>query len=444
MKEFEGRETLLNVRQITKRYQMREKSFLVLKNIELSVVDQEFVALVGPSGCGKSTLLRLITGLEKPSSGEISYRGELVRGVNPRTTVVFQSFALFPWLTVQQNVEIALEARGIPKKIRTLRAVELLDMVGLDGFETAFPRELSGGMRQKVGFARALAVEPELLCLDEPFSTLDVLSAETLRSELHELWISKRLPIRAVILVTHNIEEATMLADRVIVMDKEPGRIIADAPIDLPFPRSRKSADFLAAVDKVYATLAGQTQLEQVDVKNVGVESGRTRMLPIISIDVLIGLMQRLSEAPEVGADIYRLATELNIAADEILHLTEAAEMLGLAIVRQGDIVLTPLGDTFAEASMLVKKEIFSRRVRRLPMFKWLAEMFDQTETKELEWEDILMALEEDLPPEEAQKQLDAAVEWGRYAEILSYDDNTGVIFLEKYSQQASVQELPS
>ncbi|MCC6933068.1 MAG: AAA-associated domain-containing protein [Deltaproteobacteria bacterium] len=430
---MESQETLLHVRQITKRYRMREKAFVALKNVDFNVVDHEFLALVGPSGCGKSTLLRLITGLEKPSSGEIVYRGELVRGVNPKTTVVFQTFALFPWLTVQQNVELALEARGIPKKIRTLRSVELLDMVGLDGFETAFPRELSGGMRQKVGFARALAVEPELLCLDEPFSTLDILSAETLRSELHELWVSKRLPIRAIILVTHNIEEAAMLADRIVVMDKEPGRVIADIPIELSFPRSRKSPDFLAAVDRVYATLAGHTQQRQAAPTEPGAQ-GRAKMLPIISIDVLIGLMQRMGDAPEVGADIYRLATELNIPADEMLHLTEAAELLGLAEIRQGDIVLTPLGDTFAEASMLVKKEIFSRRVRRLPMFKWLWDMFSQTEHKKLEWEDIRMALEEDLPPDEAQKQLDAAVEWGRYAELLSYDDNTGVIFLEKFN----------
>ena len=228
---------LLDVRSVNQMYGSGARRFTAVENINLSLKEGEFVALVGPSGCGKSTLLRIITGLNKPSSGVVLYRDNVVSGVNPHATIVFQTFALFPWLTVQENVEVALKARGVAVEERAKRAEALLDKVGLDGFENAYPRELSGGMRQKVGFARAMAVEPELLCLDEPFSALDVLSAEALRGELLELWTSGQIPTKAILMVTHNIEEAIILADRIIVMEKEPGRIVADIVVDLLQPR---------------------------------------------------------------------------------------------------------------------------------------------------------------------------------------------------------------
>ena len=191
------------------------------------------------------------------------YRDEPFAGVNPHATIVFQTFALFPWLTVQENVEIALKARGVPLAERRERALKLIDTVGLDGFESAYPRELSGGMRQKVGFARAMAVEPELLCLDEPFSALDVLSAEALRGELMELWLNKLIPTQAILMVTHNIEEAVLMADRIVVMDKDPGRIVTEIPVALRHPRQRKDTAFQALVDKVYAAVAGKTEPEE-------------------------------------------------------------------------------------------------------------------------------------------------------------------------------------
>src|SRR5882724_7497989 len=226
--------------------------FVALQDVNLRLHEGEFVALLGPSGCGKSTLLRIITGLQLPTEGQDLYRGQSVQGVNPRTTIVFQTFALFPWLTVQQNVEVALKAHGVAPEQRGHRAIDLLDKVGLDGFETAFPRELSGGMRQKVGFARALAVEPELLCLDEPFSALDVLSADSLRGELLELWLKKKIPTKAILMVTHNIEEAVFMADRIVIMGKDPGHILTEIPVTLRQPRQRKDTAFQALVDKVY------------------------------------------------------------------------------------------------------------------------------------------------------------------------------------------------
>ena len=324
----------------------------------------EFVALLGPSGCGKSTLLRIITGLQHATEGRVLYRGTALKGINPHAAIVFQTFALFPWLNVQENIQVALKAKGVPPKLTVTRALDLLDRVGLDGFETAYPRELSGGMRQKVGFARAMAVEPELLCLDEPFSALDVLSAEALRGELLELWSGGRIPTRAILMVTHNIEEAISMADRIIVMDKAPGRVVAELKVPLEHPRMRKDQKFLSLVDRVYAMLAGQTQPEQVELGTAPGEPGRTRALPNITINDLAGLLEHLDKIPKDHIDIYRLAEELMVNSDHLLRVIESAELLGFATVAQGDITLTALGETFAEASILARKEIFSTRIR--------------------------------------------------------------------------------
>src|SRR5512139_1870518 len=301
--------TLLEVRSVNQMYGSGERRFTAVQNINVSMREGEFVALVGPPGCGKSTLLRIITGLNKPSSGVVLYRDNVVSGVNPYATIVFQTFALFPWLTVQQNVELALKVRGIPQSERTERAIALLDKVGLDGFEPAYPRELSGGMRQKVGFARAMAVEPELLCLDEPFSALDVLSAEALRGELMELWLSKSIPTQAILMVTHNIEEAVLMADRIIVMDKDPGHVVAEMPVILRHPRQRKDTAFQALVDKVYAAVAGKTLTEAEELGHAPGQ-GRIRRLPRARLNALAGLLEKLA-ADGGRADLYRLVAEV-------------------------------------------------------------------------------------------------------------------------------------
>jgi NitT/TauT family transport system ATP-binding protein len=425
---------LLEVRSVSQMYGSGERRFTALQSVNLVLKEGEFVALVGPSGCGKSTLLRIITGLNKPSSGVVLYRDNVLVGVNPHATIVFQTFALFPWLTVQQNVEVALKVRGVPADERTKRAVALLDKVGLDGFENAYPRELSGGMRQKVGFARAMAVEPELLCLDEPFSALDVLSAEALRGELMELWTTGAIPTKAILMVTHNIEEAITLADRVVVMEKEPGRVVAELPINLPHPRQRKSPEFITMVDLVYATLAGQTEPEGLELGTAPGEPGRTRSLPDVHVGNLTGLLETLADKPDDRDDIYHLVEELKVDSDSVLLLTETAELLGFATVAQGDITLTPLGQTFVDASILVRKEIFATRIRRLPTFHWMLNMLTKADRHELEWDVIQSALELDFPPEEAEKQIEIAVNWGRYAEILSYDDGKATIYLEQSS----------
>jgi NitT/TauT family transport system ATP-binding protein len=428
---------LLRLNAISQVYSSGKREFIAVQDVDLTLNEGEFVALLGPSGSGKSTLLRIIIGLQSPSSGQVIYRGRPLQGVNPQAAIVFQTFALFPWLTVLENVDVALKAHGVPQKLRTPRALDLLDRVGLDGFEAAYPRELSGGMRQKVGFARAMAVEPELLCLDEPFSALDVLSAEALRGELLELWINGNIPTQAILMVTHNIEEAVFMADRIVVMDKDPGRVVADMKVALPHPRLRKSPEFLAIVDRAYALLAGQTMPESLEMGTAPGEPGRTRGLPHISINDLAGLLEHLAEEPNDRDDLYHLAEELKVDSDHLLRLTEASELLGFATVAQGDIALTPLGETFADASILARKEIFATRIRRLPFVKWLLSLLRASEKQRLGRDVLKTALELEFPPEEADRQIETIANWGRYTELLVYDDDDDVFYLEMAGAQA-------
>jgi NitT/TauT family transport system ATP-binding protein len=427
---------LLELRGVTQAYGSGAKRFVAVEGVDLQVADGEFVALLGPSGCGKSTLLRIITGLQRSSEGQVLYRGSVLQGVNPHATIVFQSFALFPWLTVQHNVELGLKARGVPREARREKAVALLDKVGLDGFESAFPRELSGGMRQKVGFARAMAVEPELLCLDEPFSALDVLSAEALRGELQSLWQGGELPTKAILLVTHNIDEAVFMADRIVVMEKEPGRVVCDVRIDLPHPRSHKSPEFLKVVDAVYGTLAGTTEAEHLELGTAPGEPGRTRALPDIDIPRLAAMLERLDEEADRTANIYDIAHDLKVESDDMLGLTEAAELLGFCTIDEGDVTITDLGTQFARANITERKDIFAARIRRLPLFVWLLGMLEAENDHRLEWDVVQKALEIEFPTAEAERIVETAVEWGRYGELVAYDDARESIFLEGFEEQ--------
>jgi len=424
-------EALLQLEHVFQSYGAGVRRFTAVENVNLNLSVGEFVALLGPSGCGKSTLLRIIAGLQKATQGKVLYRGQQLEGVNPHTSIIFQTFALFPWLTVLENVSLALKAKGVEKHERDKKAEDLLDRVGLDGFESAYPRELSGGMRQKVGFARAMAVEPELLCMDEPFSALDVLSAESLRGELLELWTEGKIPTKAILMVSHNIEEAVFLADRIVVMDKEPGRIIAEHKIDLPHPRNRKSVEFQNHVDQVYAVLAGQTRPEKEELGTAPGEVGITRHLPEVEISDLAGLLENLAEGGNQKHDIYLLEDKLGITSDQLLKLTEAAELLGFSSIAKGDIELTALGQAFADASILARKEIFASCVRRIPLMRWLLSMLHSAEDRRLKIEVILTALSLDFSTEEAEKQIEVLIKWGRYGELFVYDDDQEMIELE-------------
>lgn len=416
---------LLELRNVSKFYGEPESRILVLDRISFILRESEFVALLGQSGSGKSTLLRIITGLTPPSLGEVLYRGERLRGVNPHASIVFQTFALYPWFTALENVELALKAKGIPLEQRRIKAEALLDIVGLDGFEDAYPRELSGGMRQKVGFARALAVEPELLCMDEPFSGLDVLSAETLRGELLELWLGKKLPTKAILMVTHNIDEAVLLADRAIVLSKNPGRVIADFPIRLAYPRDRKSREFAAVVDRIYRIITQAAPLPPPP------EAALAIPLPHAPIVAVAGLAERVLEL-EGRQDLYKLAEDLNMEVDDLLPVTAAAERLGLGQVREGDFILTELGKEFAEADVLTRKDMLRPRILEVPLIRHIFTVLESTRDKAMPEEFFLEELRRSFSEDEAQAQLETAVDWGRYAELFTYDHDSRELYIEQ------------
>lgn len=430
-----NQEILLKLDKVTRVFGQGDRKFTAVENINLDIHSGEFVALLGPSGCGKSTLLRMITGLIAPTNGTVSYRGKTIQGVNPYATMVFQSFALYPWLSVLDNVALALEARGEAAEARRSRAEKLIDLVGMDGFESAYPRELSGGMRQKIGFARALAVEPELLCLDEPFSALDVLSAEALRGELMELWTGGLLPIKAVLMVSHNIEEAISMADRIVVMGKEPGHIVTEIKVELAHPRQRKDAAFEALIDRIYAAIAGKTEPEAKEIGTAPGAPGLTRILPVSSVVELAGMLEHIDQG-QGHQDLYKLEDELGIDMADLMQTVEMAEMLGFAQVEAGDIHLTPLGQTYAEASILTRKEIFATRARRLPMIRWVMDMLKSVPDHQLPYKVFYTALLPEFPDEMAERQLDVVIDWGRYAELIHYDDRDEALGLDASSER--------
>jgi len=441
---------------------------LVLDRIHLDIQDGEFVALLGPSGSGKSTLLRIVTGLMDPSAGEVRYRGELVAGPCPHAAMVFQTFALYPWLTVLENVEIGLKAAGLAIRERRDRAARLIDLVGLDGFEDAYPKELSGGMRQRVGFARALAVEPELLCMDEPFSALDVLTAENLRSELLDLWVDRKIPTRSVLMVTHGVEEAVFMADRIVVLSRNPARVVADLAVPLPRPRNRKHAAFLSLVDRVYkiVTEASETRARPGGAAARGEAGARTRpavgavgggaapaagrpgpaaarrrfrRLPHAAIGMLSGLLELVADRGGRD-DLYRLGSELLLEVDDLLPVTEAAELLELAAVQEGDMCLTDLGRAFAEADVLERKRIFAVQIARLSLFAVIRRVLEGKRSRTMPREFFTDLITEDFGEAEAQAQIDTAIGWGRYAEMFAYDRTSEEFYLEQ-PEEATADE---
>jgi len=404
----------------------------VLAPIDLAIAPDGIVAILGPSGSGKSTLLRILAGLTPPSAGTVLWQGMPLATQVPSVAVVFQSFALFPWLTVLENVEAPLVALGLPTLERHKRALRLLDTVGLDGFEGAYPKELSGGMKQRVGFARALVVQPEVLFMDEAFSALDVLTAEQLRDELVELWVGKKMPTRAIFMVTHSIEEAVLLADRVLVFGHNPGRIRADLAVDLPRPRDRKSARFLERVDHAYRLLT-QPELPSAPpaaVVPAGPPRERPLMLPHVRPGGITGLLEVLSDRGGRD-DLPRLAEDLVMEVDELLPILEGAALLGFARVSEGDVAITPEGRVFAEADKDARKQLFREAaLERAPLLRKVERALRTKADRALPEEFFLDVLDEHFTDEESRRQLDTLIHWGRYAGILDYDADRGRVFL--------------
>jgi NitT/TauT family transport system ATP-binding protein len=397
----------------------------VIAPVDLDVEPGKIVALLGPSGCGKSTLLRILSGLSKPSSGEVLWHGQPITSQNAGVAIVFQSFALFPWLTVIDNVEAPLEARGIPAMDRHKRALRILDTVGLDGFESAYPKELSGGMKQRVGFARALVVEPEVLFMDEPFSALDVLTAENLRNELLELWLSKKMPTSAIFIVTHNIEEAILLADRVIVLGRNPARVRADFPVELSYPRDRKSPRFVELVDYVYKIMTQPDLALAVPGAQASAQKParqKYQMLPHARVGGIAGLLELLKDRGG-REDLYRLAEVLIMDAEDLLPIVEGSVLLGFATLKEGDVEIAPDGSRFAEADILSRKMLFRHAaLAHVMILQQIDSILHAKTDHSIPEEFFYDILDEHFSQDEVERQFETAMNWGRYAEIFDYD----------------------
>jgi NitT/TauT family transport system ATP-binding protein len=422
----------------------------VLDRVSIDLRDGEFVALLGPSGSGKSTLLRILSGLMPPSEGRVLARGEPLHGPNPQVAIVFQSFALFPWLTVLDNVELGLLATSLTPQERHARAEKAIDLIGLDGYEEAFPKELSGGMKQRVGFARALVVQPEVLFLDEPFSALDVLTAETLRQELQELWAQRSIPTRAVLIVTHSIEEAVTLADRILVFGANPGHVRVELP---GLPRADRHVKGPARANLVETIYQVMTNPDQDAVALVAqrtlaarapaaapITLGRSRRyqtLPDVSIDDLTGFVQYLATVGGRG-NVHELARDLQMRTDDLLALVEATDLLGLADLQNRHVLLTPVGQQFADADLDQEKALFrAAALEQLALLRYVVRELEASPTHTLDGDRVVDELEHSFSGEESRRQFETVVDWGRYAELFTYDDTAGQLRLDEEHRAA-------
>ncbi len=427
-------ETIIHVENVSKAFKKPDKQDLhVLENVNFRLKEGEIVALLGKSGSGKSTLMRIIAGLTAPTQGSVSYRGNEVKAPVADISMVFQSFALMPWLTVQQNVELGLEARKISKKERRHLASEAIDMIGLDGFENAFPKELSGGMRQRVGFARALVLKPDLLLMDEPFSALDVLTAENLRDDLLELW-EKNENMKGILFVTHNIEEAVLLADRIIIFGSNPGFIRGELSIDLPQPRSGQDMTVTNYIDEVYRlmTTAETSELRERMNRRKALTIGYR--LPDADVAELSGLLAEMEELQERGAiDLPALADEVRLDIDDLFPIIEVLSVLKLAQVSDGDITMTNLGREFINLDIIERKTLFAKLLMiNIPLARHVVKILKERPHKRAHETRFLTELEDHFSDDEAQRIFDTFIEWGRYAELIEYDSTSGNVILDE------------
>jgi len=408
----------------------------VLEGLDITLRQGEIVAMLGKSGSGKSTLLRIMAGLVGTDRGEVRFRGERLNGTAEGIAMVFQSFALFPWLTVQQNVELGLEAQGVARDERARRAEAAIDMIGLSGFNSALPRELSGGMRQRVGIARAMVTEPDLLLMDEAFSALDVLTGETLRDEMLDLWEDGRTNIKCILIVSHNIEEAVMMADRIVILSSDPGRIRAEVRVPFPRPRNRDSAQVRALIDEVYALMTSPAALgPRVPALAAATQIGYR--LPDADISQMEAILDLLCESPFFGrADLPHLADEAGLTDDELLPACEALQLVQLATIERGDIIATPLGRTYYETEPPERKVLFGKQLlEHVALASHIRRELEEAEDGEIREEHVLRELEDYLKPDEAERVLTIAIEWGRYGEVYEYSYNSGMLTLPREEQ---------
>lgn len=407
---------------------------LVLDSVDLRLNDGEIVGLLGRSGSGKSTLLRSIAGLVSPTCGAVDFP-PVSAGQRSSVSMVFQSFALFPWLTVLQNVEVGLEARNVPAPARRRRALAAIDLIGLDGFESAYPKELSGGMRQRVGLARALVVDPDVLLMDEPFSALDVLTAQTLRAELLDLWYEGRMPIKSILMVTHNIEEAVLMCDRILLLSSNPGRVMSEIEVDLPQPRNRLDPVFQALVEQIYVQMTGGDQAE-AQRQGLFAGMGMGMVLPPVSTNALAGLIVAVSAQPYDGrADLPALASTLQYSADELLPIAEVLQLLRFAELQGGDLQLLPAARRYMQSDVDGRKQLFAQHLLSyVPLVAHVRRVLDDRSSRTAPARRFRDELEDVMSEQDARATLDCVTQWGRYAELYAYDEVADLFSLENPS----------
>ncbi|WP_077036772.1 nitrate/sulfonate/bicarbonate ABC transporter ATP-binding protein [Pelomonas sp. KK5] len=426
---------LVELKNVAKSFKSSDgSSRSVLERVDFTLAEGEIVALLGQSGSGKSTLLRIMAGLIPADGGDVRYAGQPLFGPAQGIAMVFQSFALFPWLTVQANVELGLEARGVPAEEREKRAEKAIDLIGLAGFEGALPRELSGGMRQRVGLARALVTEPAVLLMDEAFSALDVLTGERLRNEILELWAGGEMPTKAMLVVSHNIEEAVMMADRVLIFSSNPGRVRAELPIRLPRPRHPDSHEVRALIDEIYGLMtAGAAPV--VDAATGAAEVQRPHLsdrLPEADVGRMESLLELLAGEEFNGrADLPQLVEESDLTDEELLPIADALHRLGLARLEKGDLLVTPLGQNYVDGEHEFRREIFGQQLlAHVPLAAYIRHSLEQEAHGQLREEPFLQLLQESMDSQEAERVLRVAIEWARYGEVFEYNFHTGMIHL--------------
>lgn len=405
----------------------------VLSDINLTMKRGEIVGLLGRSGCGKSTLLRIVGGLIRPSSGNVAYQGHALNGPPEGISIVFQTFALYPWLTVQENVELGLDAIELPRAEKLRRTRSAIDLIGLNGFQLAYPRELSGGMRQRVGFARAIVSNPTLLLMDEPFSALDVLTAETLRMDFLDLWCSHQLPTQAVLMVTHNIEEAILMCDRIIVIGGIPGHIVADIPVQLSRPRNREDEQFRSLVDRIYSILISRLRHGSNNY------TGYAPHLPIAAINRIAGLLSLIVSSPYNGtAELASLAGPLSLDINDILPIAAAAHMLEFAELKEASIKITAAGRLFAQSPTKERKRLFAEHLLAfVPLIAHICKVLEDRSGHNAPRERFELELQDHLNSFDAERTLRTAIAWGRYGELFSYDDNKRIFSLRHRRERA-------
>ena len=427
---------LLEVRHVSQRYKgsgAGDEGPPVLQDVSTALNEGEIVGLLGRSGCGKSTLLRIVSGLITPSSGEVVYQGAPLKGPADGVAMVFQSFALFPWLSVLANVELGLKALRVPADEARQRALAAIDLIGLDGFESAYPKELSGGMRQRVGFARALVTHPNILLMDEPFSALDVLTAETLRSDLIDLWCEGRMPIKTILMVTHNIEEAVLMCDRILVLSSHPGRIASEIRVTLPHPRDRLDPEFRQLVDNIYALMTRRSTSKQPGRDGLFPGTGIGMVLPNVSTNSLAGLIEEVAAQPYNGkADLPHLADSLQLEIDELFPIAETLQLLRFAELEEGDIKLTQPGKRFADAETDARKKLFGDHLLAyVPLAARVKRVLDERPSHNAPASRFREELEDYMSEEYAERTLRTAISWGRYGELFAYDESAQSFSLE-------------